>query len=137
MGIIVSYTSKQMTAEEVYHIGRFWDVICAEVIYHPIVRDSYVHKSQVRVFDGHQCDALHRRVEAIKGNPEWPMEIKNLIFDGKVRLEMTSDQVRASWGEPNDINRSVGSWGVREQWVYRNRYYLHFENDILKSWSEF
>lgn len=36
-----------------------------------------------------------------------------------------------SWGEPNDINKTSGSFGVHEQWVYGMESYLYFENGIL------
>jgi hypothetical protein len=48
---------------------------------------------------------------------------------------MTDEMVRLSWGSPRDINRSVGSWGVHEQWVYYSSY-LYFENGILTSWQD-
>ncbi len=52
-------------------------------------------------------------------------------------LGMDAQMARASWGRPSDINRSVGSWGVHEQWVYRaliapySTRYIYFENGIL------
>ena len=48
---------------------------------------------------------------------------------------MTPRMVIESIGSPNDINKSTGSWGVHEQWVYRNKY-LYFENGKLTSWQE-
>ena len=87
----------------------------------------------------HTTELATLRVE----NPAWPWDA---IDKGLIRLGMTSDMARASWGEPMSINRSVGSWGVDEQWVYRylpvswiNSYaykYVYFENGILTSWSE-
>lgn len=69
-------------------------------------------------------------------HPDWPWA---LIDEGEIKLGMTDEMVRASWGDPDDINRSVGSWGVHEQWVYpRSSYdddYLYFENGILTSWQ--
>ena len=61
-----------------------------------------------------------------------------------IHLGMTKDAVVEAWGRPMRINRSVGSWGVHEQWRYgiygiatgaANFKYLYFENGILKSWS--
>ena len=47
---------------------------------------------------------------------------------------MTDDMARESVGKPDDINRSTGSWGVHEQWVYSQRkLYLYFENGKLTS----
>jgi hypothetical protein len=65
---------------------------------------------------------------------------RQLILEGKICLTMTKDEVVASWGNPYDINRTVGSWGVHEQWVYggdiSNRKYLYFENGVLTSWQD-
>ena len=36
-----------------------------------------------------------------------------------------------SWGKPDDINTTIGSYGTHEQWVYGNGYYLYFENGKL------
>ena len=49
---------------------------------------------------------------------------------------MTKEQVRESWGKPNGINKTVDISGIREQWIYKNTYFLYFKNDILKSWQE-
>ena len=56
-----------------------------------------------------------------------------LILQGKIRIGMTKNMCRDSWGEPDDINTSTGSFGVHEQWVYGMSSYLYFENGILTS----
>lgn len=56
----------------------------------------------------------------------------NLINEGKVQIGMTKLEAELSWGKPNDINKSTGSWGVHEQWVYDDSY-LYFENGKLTS----
>lgn len=53
-----------------------------------------------------------------------------LILQSKVRLGFTSEMCRYSWGNPSDINKTTGSYGVHEQWVYEDSY-LYFENGIL------
>jgi len=58
-----------------------------------------------------------------------------LIINHKLQLGMTKDMVIESWGQPKNINKSVYSWGVHEQWVYDSRY-LYFEDGILTSWQE-
>lgn len=63
---------------------------------------------------------------------------------GTVSRGMTMNQVVAEWGNPYRINRSVGSWGVNEQWVYVSRrysgnhprFYLYFKNGELTSWQD-
>ena len=57
------------------------------------------------------------------------------ILDEKIWLGMTDKMTKESWGNPNDINRTVGSWGVHEQWIYSDTY-LYFENGKLTSWQE-
>jgi hypothetical protein len=40
-----------------------------------------------------------------------------------------------SLGSPNKVNRTVGAWGAREQWVYET-IYLYFENGVLTSYQD-
>lgn len=49
-----------------------------------------------------------------------------------VTIGMSKDDVLASsWGRPNSINRTTGTWGVHEQWCYGGHNYLFFENGVL------
>lgn len=61
-------------------------------------------------------------------------ETATLIHQRRVRMGMTREQARAAWGRPRDINRTVGSYGVHEQWCYDGSY-LYFEDGILTSWQ--
>ena len=54
-----------------------------------------------------------------------------LISEGKVRIGMTKEMCRESWGEPEDINKTTSSYGTHEQWVYGYGSYLYFENGKL------
>lgn len=54
-----------------------------------------------------------------------------LILNGEVVLGMSSEMCLESWGMPSDINKTTGSWGVHEQWVYSLTCYLYFENGKL------
>lgn len=58
-------------------------------------------------------------------------DIATLIMKKQVRRGMTTEQCRAAWGRPRDINRTTGSYGVHEQWVYDGYNYLYFEDGIL------
>lgn len=58
-------------------------------------------------------------------------ELGSLIFAGKVRIGMTKEMCIASWGEPYDINKTITSGAIREQWVYSLKSYLYFENGTL------
>jgi hypothetical protein len=58
----------------------------------------------------------------------------NKLKEGHYWIGMNREMATISLGSPKDINRTVGSWGVHEQWVYENRY-LYFENGKLTSYQ--
>jgi hypothetical protein len=69
--------------------------------------------------------------------PAWTDAQCTAVAAGSVLLGMTPEMARNARGEPSDINRTVGSWGVHEQWVYSDTgTYLYFENGILTSWQD-
>lgn len=57
------------------------------------------------------------------------------LFSHLYWIGMTSDMAQISLGAPRTINRSVGSWGNNEQWVYENMY-LYFENGKLTNYQK-
>lgn len=63
------------------------------------------------------------------------LDEQNAIKDQQITLGMTPCMALASWGIAERVNRSVGSYGTHEQWVY-NDSYLYFENGILTSWQD-
>ncbi|MHB8983782.1 MAG: hypothetical protein ACYC4E_00310, partial [Carboxydocellales bacterium] len=71
---------------------------------------------------------------------KWSKKTWNAIHNQQVLIGMNPTQVMLSWGKPDDINRTVGSWGVHEQWVYRygdfEANYLYFRNGKLTSWQD-
>jgi hypothetical protein len=58
----------------------------------------------------------------------------NKLKEGHYWIGMNREMATISLGSPKDMNRTVGSWGVHEQWVYENRY-LYFENGKLTSYQ--
>lgn len=54
----------------------------------------------------------------------------------RIWIGMSKEEAEISQGKPNDINRSVGSWGTHEQWCYPGGVYLYFENGRLTSWQD-
>ncbi|WP_139265250.1 hypothetical protein [Bacteroides ihuae] len=58
-----------------------------------------------------------------------------LIIEGKVEIGFNKQMCRESWGEPDNINKTIGGFGTYEQWVYGeiNCSYLYFENGLLTS----
>jgi len=67
------------------------------------------------------------------------INVQEAIANKQVMLGMTADQVRESWGEPDDINRTTTRWGTSEQWVYGpslEAMYLYFDDGVLTSVQE-
>jgi hypothetical protein len=52
------------------------------------------------------------------------------ISKGEVWLGMDINMALDSWGIPFRVNRTLGNWSEREQWIYSNAY-LYFENGSL------
>lgn len=61
-------------------------------------------------------------------------EIGDKIFNNYYWIGMTTEMARESLGSPENINKSVGAWGVNEQWVY-DKLYLYFENGVMASYQ--
>ena len=68
-----------------------------------------------------------------KAFPRIPKSDWNLIRQGRIRIGMSKDACKLSWGEPDDINTSRGRWGVHEQWIYSRNRYVYFENGKLSA----
>lgn len=59
------------------------------------------------------------------------------IIKGEYWIGMTNEMAKISLGHPDNINKSTGSWGVHEQWVYEDlKKYLYFENGKLSSFQD-
>ncbi|OEY72628.1 hypothetical protein [Salegentibacter salarius] len=61
------------------------------------------------------------------------------VFDqlkrGMYWIGMNKEQLTFSLGWPEDINRSVGSWGTKEQFVYSTDLYIYLENGVVTSYQ--
>ena len=55
----------------------------------------------------------------------------NLVTKGKVKIGWDKKLCKLSWGEPEKINTTKGSFGTHVQWVYPDESYLYFENGKL------
>ncbi|MCH8029979.1 MAG: hypothetical protein IH874_08625 [Candidatus Dadabacteria bacterium] len=86
------------------------------------------------------------RENYVNAHTELDSRTKQAILNGKIFVGMTQEQVLASWGRPGEygiggINRSVGSLGVHELWIYYDYkhmpwFYLYFDNGTLTSWEK-
>lgn len=118
-----------------------------EVLYYPEeYKKLYIHKSLVRLFKSdrecydYAAKIRSQRATRIRNNKikkyGWSNHINQIVTNRQIQLGMTKKQIKMSWGNPEDINRTVGVWGVHEQWCYGSGYYLYFENGILTSWQD-
>lgn len=60
----------------------------------------------------------------------------DLVTKGKVKIGWDKNLCKLSWGEPEKINTTKGSFGTHEQWVYLGESYLYFENGKLTTIQE-
>jgi hypothetical protein len=65
----------------------------------------------------------------------WPVAIINAVIAHKIKLGMTREQVRAGWGEPDDIHKTVTAYAVHEQWVYGSQY-VYFDDGVVTAWQD-
>lgn len=68
-----------------------------------------------------------------KKHPDWTKSVCETLSKGKVRVGMTKEQARIGWGNPDDINKTITTYGTSEQWVYGYSSYLYFDDGILTS----
>ncbi len=67
---------------------------------------------------------------------KYGLKMANLISAGYIKIGMTKEMAKYSWGEPNKINRTVFATHSHEQWVYPDGHYLYFDNGILTAWQD-
>jgi hypothetical protein len=54
------------------------------------------------------------------------------VSERVVRIGMTAEQVRESWGPPDEVTRSSSEAGAYERWAYFDAgVYLHFQAGVL------
>jgi hypothetical protein len=94
---------------------------------------------EASTIDGKKCDraSRDRAARLVARYPTWSDGVLAVIMCGWIQRGMTAEQVIASWGRPRDINRTVGSWGVHEQWVYGEfgGPYVYLEDGVVTSWQ--
>lgn len=103
-----------------------------QVLAHEQAADSRIER--IRELREDDCTPPLRAVRnRVRKNPEWSDDMIATTACNRVQIGMTQDQAIAGWGRPRDINRTSGTFGVHEQWVY-GEYgsgYLYFEDGVL------
>jgi hypothetical protein len=77
---------------------------------------------------------MQRRQSYAQSHPDLEQAIRSAIFNRRIIIGMTQEQVTASWGRPQRIKRYVYSFGVYQQWIYGSQY-LNFKNGVLTSYK--
>lgn len=57
------------------------------------------------------------------------------IQNEEVKIGMTECQLYATWGLPDEQNRTVGRWGIHIQHIYGSKY-IYTENGRVTSWQD-
>lgn len=115
-----------------------------------IANNLIIEKEQKLVLEKRKKDqqnATAKRIQAEKDEKieiekrktrlveKYGSEIGLKIFEKEIWIGMTKEMLLESWGNPSDINRSIGSWGVHEQCVYYNRY-VYVQNGVVTSYQD-
>lgn len=79
-------------------------------------------------YEQYKKDQAKRTADLIK---KYGQKRGKMIVEGYIEIGMTEIMCIESWGSPSKINKTTGSFGVHEQWVYGNGTYVYFENGII------
>jgi hypothetical protein len=88
----------------------------------------------------HADEDMRRRADAVKAHPEWPFRIRKAIHSGLVCIDMTLEQIKASWGEPRE-KRGMYMLGVGDYYclVYKGTsgtdVLVTVQNERVIGWS--
>ena len=74
---------------------------------------------------------LKPRIDFVTQHPDLEEETALLLVRGSVKIGMSEENARISWGSPNDINKTITAGNVRDQWIYSGGSYLYFDNGKL------
>ena len=77
----------------------------------------------------------NKRASEIKSKfKKYGSVVVDKIINEKIWIGMTPEMAVASWGNPEKVNKTVSSSGIKEQWVYPSDY-LYFKEGILRSFQ--
>jgi len=98
---------------------------------------GYINSKNCMSLSGYQKKIEQNSIDYQNMVAKYGQKNADAILNHQYWIGMTSEIARASLGSPDKNNKSVGSWGVHEQWVYENKgLYLYFENGILTSYQQ-
>lgn len=98
----------------------------------------YLEQAQRREAERKEAEErLERTRAAAAAKNKQDSRLKSLVRENRLAVGMTKEQALESWGKPCDVNRSIYSSGVHEQWVYcrgdYERDYIYFDDGKLSA----
>jgi DNA-binding ferritin-like protein (Dps family) len=98
------------------------------------IRDTAYYKSDKIVEESFKNER-NRKLDLLRGAYMWSEHETNVVARGDIEIGMTTQMVRAAWGDPNHVNTTTFAFGVHEQWVYDKfgGKYVYFEGDSQSS----
>lgn len=126
-GKIVTTTTGQkwkctdLTIEEKYYSLSL-------VIENPVGEKTTI--SHEAVFGKRSYGRAYTSAQADNYRKKFGLENFDRILKGKVKIGMTKEMCKLSWGEPKSVNETITSGKKYEQWVYSDNY-LYFDNSVL------
>ena len=102
-----------------------------------IANAAVVASRNLATVDGSRCTrgTIDRAKQLAVRYPVWDAEAIGVVMCRMIVLGMTAEQLRASWGAPSKINRTVVTRGTHEQWIYGSTY-VYVENGLVSSWQD-
>ena len=94
---------------------------------------SFVDKSKFTPYEKFIADKTKRKQWEASIVRKYGKTNGQLIIEGKVKIGFTKAMCEEAWGKPRSINKTTGSWGTHEQWVYGSGNYLYFSGNKLTS----
>ena len=129
LGVVLGFVGEGQTVKLYEYFGNgYWSVTCDSISGY--TNDMYINKNKdMRIVIEDYIYEKHIK--------KYGVGIAYKIRFHLLEIGMIPEIVRLSIGRPDDINKSTGSYGVHEQWVYEDKdMYLYFENGTLTSWQE-
>ena len=125
------------------HWNKYYKIIVGDTygFIHPgyvneVTNDVYLLKERGYSLDEREQRMKDKKYKEKKKEKQEALE-KSIKGSGRYWRGMSKDLAKLSLGRPDIDNRTVGSWGEHNQWVYENKgVILYFENGKLTSWQD-
>lgn len=79
---------------------------------------------------------LNEIQQEIQSRDFFTTEELDLINTKKIKIGVREEVLHCSWGKPKDVNKTVGTWGIRKQYVYGGGQYVYTRDGVIESWQD-